>query len=400
MKLRLVMGSILVTSLLTATAAHAESPDDMRRLLQTNECQNCDLSEADLSALDLREANLQGANLSGANLLDAQLTRADLRGADLSYAFLLSTKLTGANLQGADLSNSVSPHLCELGTGLGPLDPCMGTWLRLQFPVELCEETFGAVDGAAPNADGCDPAVLAQAMFEYGYYYQPDSLGYLDLQGANLKQANLTNAELVGADLRYADLSDAIATSADFRYTLLIDANTNNLQDADLSQAWQTRQTLGDWLVTQFQQSRQLANASEAKTYVGSMNRAQQAYYLENNQFSYELEALGIGIASETENYRYGTVQPSAAVAGWSMQYGLSKQDGLTSYIGAAFVTQNEQGELSTQALLCVSEATTRLTENDLPISEMARILPTVERTNIDSPTDPIGCPAGWQIVD
>ena len=50
------------------------------------------------------------------------------------------------------------------------------------------------------------------------------------------------------------------------------------------------------------------AKQSEAKTYVGSMNRAQQAYYMEkSNIFANEdnFNALGLGIQSSTSNYKY-----------------------------------------------------------------------------------------------
>ncbi|NEQ65786.1 MAG: prepilin-type N-terminal cleavage/methylation domain-containing protein [Symploca sp. SIO2D2] len=49
------------------------------------------------------------------------------------------------------------------------------------------------------------------------------------------------------------------------------------------------------------------AKQSEARTYVGSMNRAQQAYYLENNEFANEenFGGLGLGVATSTENYKY-----------------------------------------------------------------------------------------------
>lgn len=54
------------------------------------------------------------------------------------------------------------------------------------------------------------------------------------------------------------------------------------------------------------------AKQSEAKTYVGSMNRGQQAYYLENDTFvgsdTKEFGNLGLGIATETTNYSYGIV--------------------------------------------------------------------------------------------
>ncbi|WP_414561723.1 MULTISPECIES: type IV pilin-like G/H family protein [unclassified Anabaena] len=50
------------------------------------------------------------------------------------------------------------------------------------------------------------------------------------------------------------------------------------------------------------------ARASEAKTYAGSVNRAQQAYLLENPTFvtaQSNFTLLGLGIKTQTENYTY-----------------------------------------------------------------------------------------------
>jgi type IV pilus assembly protein PilA len=52
------------------------------------------------------------------------------------------------------------------------------------------------------------------------------------------------------------------------------------------------------------------AKQAEAKTYIGSMNRAQQAFYLENNfMTSFDagkgFGALGLGIATKTVNFQY-----------------------------------------------------------------------------------------------
>ena len=44
---------------------------------------------------------------------------------------------------------------------------------------------------------------------------------------------------------------------------------------------------------------------SEAKQYVGSMNRAQQALFIEKSAFATSVNALGIGIKTETTNYKY-----------------------------------------------------------------------------------------------
>ena len=57
------------------------------------------------------------------------------------------------------------------------------------------------------------------------------------------------------------------------------------------------------------------ARESEAKQYVGSMNRAQQASYLEKTSFSTDFGTLGLGIASNTTNYVYSMGAPTGVGA-------------------------------------------------------------------------------------
>jgi len=47
------------------------------------------------------------------------------------------------------------------------------------------------------------------------------------------------------------------------------------------------------------------AKQSEAKTYVGSVNRAQQSYRIENTSFASDITTLQIGIPTQTVNYTY-----------------------------------------------------------------------------------------------
>ena len=49
------------------------------------------------------------------------------------------------------------------------------------------------------------------------------------------------------------------------------------------------------------------AKQSEAKTYIGSMNRAQQAYYMENGTMATNARfaQLGLGIKTQTDSYNY-----------------------------------------------------------------------------------------------
>jgi len=50
------------------------------------------------------------------------------------------------------------------------------------------------------------------------------------------------------------------------------------------------------------------AKQSEAKQNVGALNRAQQAYYLENNEFGSTVQLLGVGILEQTPNYSYAVL--------------------------------------------------------------------------------------------
>ncbi|AFY58797.1 hypothetical protein Riv7116_6467 [Rivularia sp. PCC 7116] len=94
------------------------------------------------------------------------------------------------------------------------------------------------------------------------------------------------------------------------------------------------------------------ARESEGKTYVGSMNRGNQAYYLENNKFATKLEELKLGIKSETENYVYKVV-PQSNESKSVMNIAKAKGEGLNSYVGLVYLTKIKSGEYTTFAKLC-----------------------------------------------
>jgi type IV pilus assembly protein PilA len=101
------------------------------------------------------------------------------------------------------------------------------------------------------------------------------------------------------------------------------------------------------------------AKQSEAKTYVGSLNRGQQAFYLENSEFSDNIEDLGIGIKTETENYLYSIIATNGSDSANAINHGESRKDALKAYVGKVQLGQLEAtGEATTLAVLC---------ENDKP---------------------------------
>ncbi|WOD39031.1 type IV pilin-like G/H family protein [Nodosilinea sp. E11] len=103
------------------------------------------------------------------------------------------------------------------------------------------------------------------------------------------------------------------------------------------------------------------AKQSEAKTYIGSMNRAQQAYFLERNTFAINenFAQLGLGVNPTTANYQYSisTARPTGGIR----QYALpieAAQSALKTYGGAVTIGTTGGGtpantEATTLAVMC-----------------------------------------------
>ena len=115
------------------------------------------------------------------------------------------------------------------------------------------------------------------------------------------------------------------------------------------------------------------AMQSEAKQYLGSMNRAQQAKYAENGAFSNSITALGIGIKTQTTNYNYSAIATKNA----AFSYGVARSNNLRSYVGAVFLIPDSQAAndaKTTVSILCetTSFGNTQppdpIIENDVPV--------------------------------
>ena len=103
------------------------------------------------------------------------------------------------------------------------------------------------------------------------------------------------------------------------------------------------------------------AKQSEAKTYVGSMNRAQQAYYLEKNAFISavaNLGDLGLGISQTTSNYTYGIGGTGARVTNQARPNRINGADApLKAYVGGVNVgTIAATSEATTLSVLCEAD--------------------------------------------
>ena len=98
---------------------------------------------------------------------------------------------------------------------------------------------------------------------------------------------------------------------------------------------------------------------SEGKQYVSSMNKAQQAYFAENNALATSIDALGIGIKTETNNYKYSIRATKTA----ALHYAVAKDKTLKNYVGGVFLVPAKKldpnarrDEMTTATILCQTE--------------------------------------------
>jgi prepilin-type N-terminal cleavage/methylation domain-containing protein len=98
------------------------------------------------------------------------------------------------------------------------------------------------------------------------------------------------------------------------------------------------------------------ARQSEARTYVGSMNRGQQAFYTENDAFTSSIDAMGVGIATQTANYVYLAIAGNGAIGTqlFAANYSNSANtgSGLKNY-GGIVSLRTASSEVTSQTFMC-----------------------------------------------
>jgi len=98
------------------------------------------------------------------------------------------------------------------------------------------------------------------------------------------------------------------------------------------------------------------AKQAEAQTYVGSINRGQQAYYLEKTVFG-GLSNLELGI-SNTANYNYSSSSNAAVgTSAVATTTATPPQQVLKGYAGKVWIATAGDGSATTLALLCEGTA-------------------------------------------
>jgi prepilin-type N-terminal cleavage/methylation domain-containing protein len=107
---------------------------------------------------------------------------------------------------------------------------------------------------------------------------------------------------------------------------------------------------------------------SEAKTYVGTLNKGQQAYYTENSDFSDTISDLGVGINTSTVNYKYTTDGTTATTIAGNFAISKAKSNfaALKGYAGRVeLYPSGTTSEATSVAILCEQKTPAKDTADD-----------------------------------
>jgi type IV pilus assembly protein PilA len=95
------------------------------------------------------------------------------------------------------------------------------------------------------------------------------------------------------------------------------------------------------------------AKQSEAKQYISSMNKGQQAYFAERTVFATDVPSLGLGIKTATNNYQYDVGASNGTPAAGGVTMGATPRGAsIKGYAGAVFFVPAGEGD-GTSSILC-----------------------------------------------
>lgn len=92
------------------------------------------------------------------------------------------------------------------------------------------------------------------------------------------------------------------------------------------------------------------AQQGEALTYIGAINRAQQAYRLDSISFANSIDSLGVGLADNTKFYQYTVLEGSSRIAHAAA---LPQDESLAGFSGVVYVVINPDGTAVTSSQVC-----------------------------------------------
>ena len=97
----------------------------------------------------------------------------------------------------------------------------------------------------------------------------------------------------------------------------------------------------------------------EARQYVSLVNRAQEALFIEKSAFATSVDALGLGIKTETTTFKYSIRATKKA----AFNYAVAKEKSLQSYVGGVFLVPAKNFEskaakekITTTSILCEAD--------------------------------------------
>lgn len=102
------------------------------------------------------------------------------------------------------------------------------------------------------------------------------------------------------------------------------------------------------------------AKQSEAKQYISSISKGQQAYYAENSKMIDDIAnvgKLGLGIRTATSNYTYALEANAVGAGGGANAWTKNGGNGLKYYAGLVYLTDAD-GAVTSQTAICESDDT------------------------------------------
>jgi type IV pilus assembly protein PilA len=95
------------------------------------------------------------------------------------------------------------------------------------------------------------------------------------------------------------------------------------------------------------------AKQSEAKTYVSTINKTQQAYFTEKSQFAPNVAGLALGTQTQTNDYDYTSETAPTVTFPSVINDGASRKASLKSYMGRVDVLDDDQLLKTSPSVTC-----------------------------------------------
>jgi len=93
------------------------------------------------------------------------------------------------------------------------------------------------------------------------------------------------------------------------------------------------------------------AKQSEGKQYISSLNKGQQAFFVENNKFGSDVSELGIGLKTQTSNYKYTIAASTTSATSLATPQNTDALKGYTGGVGLVAVAGSDAK--TAQSILC-----------------------------------------------